>query len=88
VLKGAPVEQCEELINFMLEPVTAIAVAEAQGYPPSLDPSKVEMSDRVKSLPAFDPTGKLANLTFEDPNFWTSHEAEWTKAWNRIAKGA
>ena len=29
-----------------------------------------------------------ANLTFEDPNFWTSHEAEWTKAWNRIAKGA
>lgn len=88
VLQGAPIAQCEELINFMLDPATSIAVAEAQGYPPSLDPSKVEMTDRVKSLPAFDPTGKLANLTFEDPNFWTSHEAEWTKAWNRIAKGA
>lgn len=88
VLKGAPLEQCEELINFMLEPATAIAVAEAQNYPPSLDPSKVEMTDKVKALPCYDPTGKLANLTFEDPNFWTEHEAEWTKAWNRIAKGA
>ncbi len=46
------------------------------------------MTDKVKSLPAFDITGKLAALTFENPEFWTSHEAEWTKAWNRIAKGA
>ena len=88
VLKGSPIAECEELINFMLEPATAIAVAEGQNYPPSLDPSKVEMTDKVKSLPAFDITGKLAALTFENPEFWTSHEAEWTKAWNRIAKGA
>lgn len=88
VLKGSPIEACEELINFMLEPETAIAVAEGQNYPPSLDPSKVEMTEKVKALPAFDGTGKLANLVFEDPDFWTSHEAEWTKAWNRIAKGA
>ncbi|GIK99785.1 MAG: hypothetical protein BroJett029_39940 [Alphaproteobacteria bacterium] len=88
VLKGAPIAQCEELINFMLEPATAIAVVEAQSYPPSLDPSKVEMTDAVKALPCYDATGKLENLTFEDPNFWTANEAEWSKAWNRIAKGA
>ena len=88
VLKGSPIAECEELINFMLEPATAIAVAEGQSYPPSLDPSKVEMTDAVKALPAFDPTGQLTNLVFEDPGYWAEHEAEWSKAWNRIAKGA
>jgi spermidine/putrescine transport system substrate-binding protein len=88
VLKGSPIAECEELINFMLEPATAIAVAEGQSYPPSLDPSKVEMTDAVKALPAFDPTGQLTNLVFEDPAYWAEKEAEWSKAWNRIAKGA
>lgn len=88
VLKGSPMAEVEELLNFMLEPATSIAVAEGQNYPPSLDPSKVEMTEAVKKLPAFDPTGKLENLVFEDPNFWTAKEAEWSKAWNRIAKGA
>jgi spermidine/putrescine transport system substrate-binding protein len=88
VLKGSPIAECEELINFMLEPATAIAVAEGQSYPPSLDPSKVEMSEKVKALPAFDPTGQLTNLVFEDPAYWAEKEAEWSKAWNRIAKGS
>ena len=57
VLKGSPMAECEELLNFMLEPAVAIAVAEGQNYPPSLDPTKVPLSDKVKNLPAFDPTG-------------------------------
>src|SRR3546814_20301935 len=68
VLKGAPIAQCEELINFMLEPATAIAVAEAQSYPPSLDQSKVEMTDAVKALPCYDATGQLESLTSEAPH--------------------
>ena len=40
VLKGSPMAECEELINFMLDPATAIAVAEGQNYPPSLDPDQ------------------------------------------------
>ena len=43
VLKGSPMAECEELINFMLDPATVIAVAEGQNYPPSLDPDKVKI---------------------------------------------
>ena len=85
---GAPWGYGFKLKKYCPPPPPARRAPEGQNYPPSLDPSKVEMTDKVKSLPAFDITGKLAALTFENPEFWTSHEAEWTKAWNRIAKGA
>jgi len=87
VLKGSPLRECEELLNYMLEPEVSIAVAEGQNYPSSLDPSKVEMTDKIKTLPAFDSTGTLAHLTFGDPEFWTKHEAEWKRTWDRIEKG-
>ena len=88
VLKGTPMAEAEELLNFMLEPATAIAVAEGQNYPPSLDPTKVEMTDKVKGLPAFDPTGKLSELVFRDPAVWNPVEKKQKKIWNRVKKGA
>jgi spermidine/putrescine transport system substrate-binding protein len=88
VLKGSPMADCEELINFMLDPATAIAVAEGQNYPPSLDPRKVKLTDKIAKLPAYDPTGEFKSLTFGDPNYWASHNDEWTKQWDRISKGA
>ena len=87
VLKGSPMAESEELLNFMLDPATSIAVAEGQKYPSSLDPNKVEMTDMIKALPAYDPTGKLADLVFRDPTTWNPHEKEYTSAWNRVAKG-
>ena len=87
VLKGSPMAESEELLNFMLDPATSIAVAEGQKYPSSLDPNKVEMTDMIKALPAYDPTGKLADLVFRDPTTWNPHEKEYTNAWNRVAKG-
>ena len=87
VLKGSPMAEAEELLNFMLEPATALAVAEGQKYPPSLDPNKVEMSDMVKALPAFDATGTLSTLVFRDPTKWNPVEKEQTKQWNRVSKG-
>jgi spermidine/putrescine transport system substrate-binding protein len=80
--------ECEELVNFMLDPETSIAVAEGQNYPPSLDPNKVKMTDKIAKLPAYDPTGTLKALTFGDPNYWAEHNDEWTKQWDRISKGA
>jgi spermidine/putrescine transport system substrate-binding protein len=71
----------------MLDPATSIAVAEGQNYPPSLDPTQVEMTDKIKALPAFDATGQMKDLTFADPVYWASHEDEWQKQWDRIAKG-
>jgi spermidine/putrescine transport system substrate-binding protein len=88
VLKGAPMADCEELINFMLDPATAIAVAEGQNYPPSLDPRKVKLTDKIAKLPAYDATGEFKSLTFGDPNYWAQHNDEWTKQWDRISKGA
>ncbi len=88
VLKGSPMAECEELLNFMLDPATSIAVAEGQSYPPSLDPTKVELTEKIKNLPAFDPTGTMTTLTFADPIYWADNEDAWTKQWDRISKGA
>ncbi|MFK7859241.1 MAG: PotD/PotF family extracellular solute-binding protein [Granulosicoccus sp.] len=87
VLKGSPMAEAEELMNFMLDPATAIAVAEGQKYPPSLDPNKVEMTSIIEALPAYDPTGKLDKLVFRDPVVWNAVEKEQTKQWNRVSKG-
>ena len=80
-------EPAEALLNFMLEPDTAIAVAVGQKYPSSLDPTKIEMPEEVKNLPAFDPTGKLEGLVFRDPEVWNPQEKEQSKMWNRVQKG-
>ena len=88
ILKGAPMAECEELCNFMLDPATAIAVAEGQNYPPSLDPNKVKLTEKIAGLPAFDPTGTMKALTFADPIYWASNADAWQKKWDRISKGA
>ncbi|SOD97175.1 extracellular solute-binding protein [Caenispirillum bisanense] len=87
VLKGSPMEATEQLVNFMLEPEVAIAVAEGQNYPPSLDPTKVDLGAKVPKLPAYDATGQLADLTFAKPEYWNSNEQEWSKMFGRIEKG-
>ncbi|MFT5894608.1 MAG: spermidine/putrescine transport system substrate-binding protein [bacterium] len=87
VIKGSPMAEAEELLNFMLDPATAIAVAEGQKYPSSLDPNKVKMTPIIEALPAYDPTGKLDKLVFRDPGVWNAVEKEQTKKWNRVSKG-
>jgi len=87
VIKGSPMEACEELLNFMLEPATSIAVAEGQNYPPALDPNKVDLGEKIPTLPAFDPTGTLESLTFADPAYWNGNEQDWSKEFGRIQRG-
>ena len=88
VLKGTDMEIAQKLLNFMLEPAAAIAVAEGQNYPPSLDPSKVELTDKIKKMPAFDPTGKLDGYLFADPAYWNANQLDWTEKWDRIKAGS
>ena len=87
VLRGSPLREVEELLNFMLAPEVAIAVAEGQNYPPSLDPTLVDLGEFIPTLPGFDPTGRLEHLTFADPVFWNGHEAEWSAEFGRIMAG-
>jgi spermidine/putrescine transport system substrate-binding protein len=87
VLKGTDLEVAQKLLNFMLEPEAAIAVAKGQNYPPSLDPTKVPMPPEVQKMPAFDPTGTLEGYLFAKPDYWNKHEVEWTERWDRIRVG-
>ena len=87
VIKGTDLDAAHQLLDFMLAPEAAIAVAEGQGYPPSLDPTKVPMTEKIKKLPAFDPTGKLEGYLFADPVYWNSHQIEWAEQWDRVMGG-
>lgn len=87
VIKGSPVEACEELLNFMLAPETSIAVAEGQNYPPALDGTKVDLGTKIPTLPAYDPSGTLEALTFADPAYWNGNEAEWSETFSRVQRG-
>jgi spermidine/putrescine transport system substrate-binding protein len=87
VLAGSPMAECEELLNFMLEPEVAIAVAEGQNYPPALDPNKVDLGAKVPTLPAFDPTGTLAALNFFEPDYWNGNEQAWSRDFSRVQRG-
>lgn len=87
VFKGTDLAVAEKLLNFMLTPEAAIAVAKGQNYPTSLDPTKVKMPEVLKKLPAFDPTGKLDGYLFADPAYWNSHQLDWSEKWDRIMAG-
>jgi len=88
VLKGTDLDVAQKLLNFMLEPAAAIAVAEGQNYPPSLDPSKVQLTEKIKKMPAFDPTGRLEGYVFADPAYWNANQLEWTEMWDRVKAGS
>jgi spermidine/putrescine transport system substrate-binding protein len=88
VLKGTDLEVAQQILNYMLEPACAIAVAKAQNYPPSLDPTKIKMPPEVQKLPAFDPTGKLDGYLFAKPDYWNNHQVEWTEKFDRVMAGA
>ncbi|MGD9135576.1 MAG: extracellular solute-binding protein [Desulfobacterales bacterium] len=87
VIKGTDLDIAHQLLNYMLDPKAAIAVAEGQKYPSSLDPTKVPMPDEVQKLPAFDPTGKLEGYLFADPAYWNGHQIEFAEKWDRIKAG-
>ncbi len=86
-MKGSNLDDAQKLLDFMLAPEAAIAVAIGQKYPPSLDPTKIPMPEEVKKLPAFDPTGKLEGYLFADPAYWNAKQLEWAEKWDRIKAG-
>jgi len=90
VFKGSPLSTAETLINFLLKPDVAIAVSEAQRYPPSLDPTRISESfpKSVTGLVDYDPTGKVDKYRWEYPPFWEKHLDDWAEKWEIIKSGA
>jgi len=87
ILNGSPMPECEELCNFLLSVDSAIAVAEAQNYPPSLDPVKISLDREVTSLPSFDDSGTMGGFSFADPVYWSGNAEAWQKQWYLISQG-
>ncbi len=84
VIKGSPSDAAHELLNALLEPEASIAVSKAMAYPTVIDPTKFKIPDEISSLPGFDPTGKFAGLTLEDPNYWTKNAQDWQRQYQRV----
>ncbi len=87
VLKGSPMEACEELLDFMLKPEVQIEVAKAQSYAPALDPTKWDLPEEVRNVPTFDPTGTLKGYTFADPKYWNGNQQAWSRKFEQIKAG-
>lgn len=88
VLKGSPMEECEKLINFILDPAVGIAVYEA-GYKafPVHDPNKVDFPAEILDAAGFDKTGTLEKVVVADAEIWTPNMDAWQATWDRIARG-
>ena len=87
ILKGSPMPECETLCNFMLGLDAEISVAKSQNYPPSLDPTKVQLTEKIFGLPSFDQSGTLAGFSFADPGYWAANETAWQEQWYVVANG-
>ena len=85
VLKDSPMDAALELLNTLLQPEVAIQIAQAMPYPSALDPTKFKMPEALTGLPGYDPTGKLDNLTFQDPTYWSANATDWKRQFDRIA---
>lgn len=87
VMKGTELADAHKLLNYMLAPECAFAIAVGQSYPPSLDPRKVKFPEEVAALPGFDPTGTLKGYLFSNPAYWNGKQMEWAEKWDRIMAG-
>jgi spermidine/putrescine transport system substrate-binding protein len=83
VLKGSPMDEAHELLNFMLEPHAAIAVSQAMAYPTVIDPTRFKLPEDITSLAGFDPAGKFEKVVFQDPVYWNQNALEWQKQFQR-----
>jgi len=78
----------EVLFNYLLQPEVGARLSELTKYPCGLKPSVYKVSDTIKNLPDFDPTGTLAKYKFVDYGYKEKHNVEWSEKFNQIKMGA
>lgn len=77
----------EVFLNFLLDVEVATKLAEFTKYPHCLDARKVEATEEIKRLPAYDPSGTLSSVVFTDYEYMEANRKEWEKNWTRIKVG-
>ena len=77
----------EVLMNFMLRPEIGAAMSELTKYPCGLKPSVYKVSETIRNLPDFDPTGTMEKYKFIDYGYKEKHNIEWTEKFNEIKMG-
>jgi len=77
----------ELLLNYLLDAQVGVRLSELTKYPCALNPDVYKVTDTIKNLPDFDPTGTLAKYKFVDYGYKEKHNAEWTEKFNEIRIG-
>jgi spermidine/putrescine transport system substrate-binding protein len=72
----------EKFIEFTYRPDIATATSEAIGYP--IATKNLIATDIVKSLPDYDPTGKLEGVSLPDPVYWDENMSAWNEKLREI----
>ena len=87
VIKGSPMEACEELLNFMLAPRNRDRRGRGAELPARARPAEGRSGRQDPDAAGLRPTGTLDGLTFADPAYWNGNEQEWSKTFGRVQKG-
>lgn len=77
----------EVLMNYLLQPKVGSRLSELTKYPCGLNPATYTVSDTIKGLPDFDPTGTLAKYKFVDYGYKEKNNVRWTEKFNEIKMG-
>jgi spermidine/putrescine transport system substrate-binding protein len=77
----------EVLMNYLLRPEVGARLSELTKYPCGLKPSVYKVTDTIKTLPDFDPTGTLAKYKFVDYGYKEKNNIAWTEKFNEIKMG-
>jgi len=75
----------EKFIDFTYRADIATATSEAIGYP--IATKNLIATDIVKSLPDYDPTGKLEGVSLPDPVYWDKNMSAWSEKVREIMAG-
>jgi spermidine/putrescine transport system substrate-binding protein len=88
VLKGSPMETCEKLLNFLLQPEMNFGYCERTNNGSALDPKLVDFPQQLKDQAGFDPSGTFAGFSIPEGVYWAENLDRFESQWLRVAKGA
>lgn len=88
VLKGSPMAECEQLLNFLLEPKVAFDYCQRTNNGSSLNPKAVDFPQALKDQPGYDPTGTFSGFSIPEATYWSKNADKFESQWGRVAKGA